>query len=107
MNMKMIRAIVRPEKAENVAASLAAAGFPGLTKVDVYGRGRQRGLTVDNVRYEELSKTLLMLVVNDDDLEKAINTIEVSALTGNIGDGKIFVTPVEKTYTIRTGKEEL
>ncbi len=105
--MKMVRAIIRPEKTEDVASSLAAAGFPALTKVDVYGRGKQRGITVDSIHYEELPKTMILIVVEDDDVEKVLSNIQVSALTGHYGDGKIFVSPVDTAYTIRTGNEEL
>ena len=60
-----------------------------------------------NVVYDNLPKTMLMLVVGDDDQEKAVQIIEDSARTGNIGDGKIFVTSVEEAYTIRTGQRGL
>ncbi len=105
--MKMIRAIIRPEKIEDVASSLAAAGFPALTKIDVYGRGKQRGITVDSIHYEELPKTMIIIVVEDDEVEKVVSNIQVSSLTGHYGDGKIFVSPVDTAYTIRTGNEEL
>jgi nitrogen regulatory protein PII 1 len=105
--MKMIRAIVRPEKVESIAAALSGAGFPALTKMEVYGRGKQRGITIDSIRYEELPKTQLLIVVEDSDVEKVISTIQVTALTGHFGDGKIIVTDVEKVYTIRTGEEGL
>jgi nitrogen regulatory protein PII 1 len=105
--MKMIRAIVRPEKAEDVAEALADAGFPALTKMDVFGRGKQHGIRVDDVYYDELPKTLLMLVVNDDDAERAARVIVESARTGSIGDGKIFITEVSRAYTIRTGEPVL
>ena len=105
--MKMIRAIVRPEKAEDVAEALAEAGFPALTKLDVFGRGKQRGIRVDEVYYDELPKTMLMLVVQDDEAERAAKVIVESARTGSIGDGKIFITEVSGAYTIRTGEPTL
>jgi nitrogen regulatory protein PII 1 len=105
--MKMIRAIIRPEKVEDVASSLEAAGFPSMTKMEVYGRGKQRGITIDSIHYEELPKTMLLMVVEDQDVDKVVNTIQVSALTGHFGDGKVFVSPVDAAYTIRTGKEGL
>ena len=105
--MKMIRAIVRPEKAETVAASLASAGFPALTKMDVYGRGKGGGITLDTIRYEELPKTMLMIVVAEQDVDKVTGIIQVAALTGHFGDGKIMVTPVDRVFTIRTGEEGL
>lgn len=105
--MKMIRAIVRPEKAENVAESLAAAGFPALTKMEVYGRGKQRGITVDEIHYEELPKTMILMVVEDGDVQKVTDCMQTSARTGHFGDGKIFVTDVDETYTIRTAEKGL
>jgi len=105
--MKMIRAIIRPEKVEDVASSLEAAGFPSMTKMEVYGRGKQRGITIDSIHYEELPKTMLLMVVEDQDVDKVVSTIQVSALTGHFGDGKVFVSPVDTAYTIRTGKEGL
>ena len=105
--MKMIRAIIRPEAVDKVADSLEAGGFAALTRIEVFGRGKQKGIKVGNVVYDNLPKTMLMLVVGDDDQEKAVQIIEESARTGNIGDGKIFITSVEEAYTIRTGQRGL
>ena len=105
--MKMIRAIIRPEKESDVLTALERSGFSALTKWDTLGRGKQRGIKVGSARYDEISKLMLMLVVEDKDLERAIDIIKISARTGNFGDGKIFVTPVEKAMTIRTGEEVL
>jgi len=105
--MKMIRAIVRPEKAEEVAEALEKGGFPALTKIEVFGRGKQKGIRVDEVYYDELPKTQLMLVVEDEDSEKVSEIIVKSARTGHIGDGKVFVTDVGQAYTIRTARQEL
>jgi len=105
--MKMIRAVVRPEMVDKVADALEAAGFVALTKLDVFGRGKQKGIRVGEMVYDSLSKTMLMIVVDDDKLEEAVAVIEESARTGKIGDGKIFVTPVEEAYTIRTGARGL
>jgi len=105
--MKMIRAIVRPETVDKVADALEAAGFVALTKLDVFGRGKQKGIRVGEMVYDNLSKTMLMIVVDDERLEEAVNVIEESARTGKIGDGKIFVTSVEEAYTIRTGARGL
>ena len=101
--MKMIRAVIRPEAVDKVADSLETGGFTALTRIEVFGRGKQKGIKVGNVVYDNLPKTMLMLVVGDDDLEKVVKIIEGAARTGNIGDGKIFVTSVEEAYTIRTG----
>lgn len=105
--MKMIRAIIRPEKESDVMTALERSGFPALTKTDVFGRGKQRGIKIGSARYEEISKLMLMLVVEDHDLERAVDIVTISARTGNFGDGKIFVTPVEKVVTIRTGEQVL
>jgi nitrogen regulatory protein PII 1 len=105
--MKMIRAVVRPEMVDKVADAMEAAGFVALTKLDVFGRGKQKGIKVGEMVYDSLSKTMLMIVVDDEKLEEAVAVIEESARTGKIGDGKIFVTPVEEAYTIRTGARGL
>jgi nitrogen regulatory protein PII 1 len=102
--MKMIRAFIRPEKEQEVVLALEGAGFPSLTKVPVFGRGKQKGLTVGPVHYDELPKVLIMTVVNDTDLEKVMKVIQDKARTGFIGDGKIFISPVESAYTVRTGE---
>ena len=78
-----------------------------MTRIDVFGRGKQKGIKVGNVVYDNLPKTMLMVVVDDSKLESAVEIIEESARTGNIGDGKIFVSPVEEAYTIRTGARGL
>ncbi len=105
--MKMIRAVVRPNKEEDVLRSLDKAGFFSLTKMHVFGRGKQKGIQVGPILYDELPKLMLMLVVDDKDVAKVVSIIENSARTGNIGDGKIFVTQVLETYTIRTGEQKL
>ncbi|NJD76113.1 MAG: P-II family nitrogen regulator [Candidatus Methanoperedens sp.] len=101
--MKMIRAIIRPNKEEKVVERLEKEGFYSLTKMNVFGRGKQKGIRVGTVCYDELPKVMLMLVVEDTDVPKAVNVIQNSARTGNIGDGKIFVTDVSEAYTVRTG----
>jgi len=105
--MKMIRAFIRPEKEQEVVLALEGAGFPALTKMPVFGRGKQKGLRIGPVHYDELPKVLIMIVVEDEDVDKVIKIIQDKARTGFIGDGKIFVSPVETAYTIRTGEEGL
>lgn len=100
--MKMIRAIVRPDKAEEVVDSLAEAGYVALTKMDVIGRGKQKGIQIDKIYYDELPKTMLLLVAEEEDTDKIIDIINESAFTGSFGDGKIFVSPVDEAYTVRT-----
>jgi nitrogen regulatory protein PII 1 len=105
--MKMVRAIIRPEKESVVASELAKANFPALTKWDVLGRGKQQGVQVGGQLYNELAKSLVMIVVEDDQVESVLQTIQKAAFTNNPGDGKIFVTEVETAYTVRTGLAEL
>ncbi len=107
--MIMIRSIVRPEKVDNVLAALMEAGFPGVTKMSVVGRGKQRGIKIGEITYDEIPKEMLLTVVKDKDKEFAINTIIKAARTGEkgaFGDGKIFVVPVEEAYTISSGIKE-
>lgn len=105
--MKMIRAVIRPEREDSVLNQLEAAGFPAVTKMDVLGRGKQKGIQVGDTVYDELAKTMLILVVDDAKLSDAVEAIRQSAVTGNPGDGKIIVTPVDEVYTIRTGRTGL
>ncbi len=85
--MKMIRAFIRPEKEQEVVLALEGAGFPSLTKMPVFGRGKQKGLQVGPVHYDELPKTLVMMVVNDSEVERVTGIISEKARTGFIGDG--------------------
>lgn len=105
--MKMIRAIVRPDKTEIVAEALAQAGMPSLTKMHVFGRGRTKGIRIGDVVYDEFPKTLLLLVIEDEKLDEAISIILDSAKTGTMGDGKLFVTEVEEAYTVSKGTKGL
>ena len=102
--MKMVRAFIRPEKEQEVVQALEGAGYGSLTKMPVFGRGKQKGLQVGPIYYDELPKTLLMLVVADEGAKRVVEVIEDKARTGFIGDGKIFISPVEEAYTIRTGE---
>jgi nitrogen regulatory protein PII 1 len=102
--MKMVRAFIRPEKEQEVVQALEGAGHGSLTKMPVFGRGKQKGLQVGPIYYDELPKTLLMLVVEDDAASGVVDVIEDKARTGFIGDGKIFVSAIEEAYTIRTGE---
>lgn len=107
--MIMIRSIIRPEKVDNVLAALMDAGFPAVTKMSVVGRGKQRGIKIGEVTYDELPKELLITVVNDEDKDFVIQTVMEAARTGNkgaFGDGKIFITPVQESYTISSGIKE-
>jgi nitrogen regulatory protein PII 1 len=106
-NMKMIRAFIRPEKEQEVVLALEGSGFPALTKMSVFGRGKQKGLQVGPVHYDELPKILIMVVVDDADVDQVIKVVRDKSSTGFIGDGKIFVSNVESAYTIRTGEAGL
>jgi len=104
--MKMIKAIIRPELVDRVTDALAFGGFPALTRIDVFGRGKQSGIKVGDVVYDNLPKTMLMIVVDDSHVDEATSIIESAAKTGNIGDGRIFVSPVEEAIRIRTGEQD-
>jgi nitrogen regulatory protein PII 1 len=103
--MVMIRAIVRPEKTEEVMAALMADGFPAVTRANVSGRGKQRGIKIGEVTYDEIPKELLLMVVKNADKDFVIKKIIEVARTGkgSFGDGKIFVSPVEEVYTVSSG----
>lgn len=108
--MVMIRAIIRPEKVGLVLSELCDAGFPAVTKMDVVGRGKQRGVRVGDVFYDEIPKEMLMMVVKDEEKEDVIKIILKNAKTGEkgaFGDGKIFVSPVDEVYTISSGSKGL
>jgi nitrogen regulatory protein PII 1 len=85
------------------------AGFPAVTKYAVAGRGKQRGIKIGDVTYDEIPKMMLMLVVRDEDKDFVIQTIMDTARTagkGAFGDGKIFVSAVEEVYTVSSGVKE-
>lgn len=107
--MKMIKAIVRPEKVDEVTNALCGAGFRAVTRFGILGRGKQRGLKVDEVYYDEIPKEMIMIVIDDSDVDKVTDIIVRSSRTaaeGSFGDGKIFVLPVEKTITVSSGLVE-
>ena len=107
--MKKIEATIRPEKLEPVRSALAEMGILGMTVTEVSGRGKQRGIVLQwragEYRVEFLPKVKLEIVVLDEDLGKALNIIVSRARTGERGDGKIFVVPVENAIRIRNGDE--
>ena len=107
--MLMIRSIVRPERADAVLAALMDAGYPAVTKIPVVGRGKQRGIKIGEVTYDEIPKEMLLTVVKDADKDFVIKTVLAAARTGTVGsfcDGKIFVSPVEEVYTVSSGVKE-
>jgi nitrogen regulatory protein P-II 1 len=107
--MKKIEAIIRPEKLEPVRTALAEIGVFGMTVSEVSGRGRQMGIAlqwrVGEYRVEFLPKVKIEAVVLDEDVGKTLNVIVRKARTGDRGDGKIFVLPVDNAVRIRTGDE--
>ncbi len=105
--MQMVRAIIRPEMAEKTVDKLDEAGYVALTKLDVIGRGKQKGIQLENIYYDEIPKTMLMLVADDEKVDDIIEIVTESAFTGNFGDGKIFVSPVDDVYTVRTRSKGL
>ena len=108
--MKMVKAIIKPERFEFVKKALEDKGFNGMTITDVRGRGEQKGVTLEyrggQYIVDSLPKIQLEIVVRDTDVDMLITTIMDSARTGKIGDGKIFVLPVDKSIRIRTGETE-
>ncbi len=106
--MKRVEAIIRAEKLDEVKTALAQAGYIGMTTYEVRGRGRQKGYSRfyrgREFRYDLLPKLKIELVVDDKDTEGVIGAIESKAATGEIGDGKIFIFPVEEIIRIRTGE---
>ncbi|MCK5543034.1 MAG: P-II family nitrogen regulator [Desulfobacterales bacterium] len=106
----MIRSIVRPEKVHDVMAALMEAGFPAVTRISVVGRGKQRGIKIGEITYDEIPKEMLITVVEEKDKDFVLKTVMKTAKTGDngaFGDGKIFVSPVEEIYTISSGIKEL
>ncbi|RXI27756.1 P-II family nitrogen regulator [Aliarcobacter trophiarum] len=108
--MKKIEAIIKPFKFEDVKAALVQIGVAGMTVSDVKGYGRQQGHSelYRGAEYivDFLPKIKIELIIADEDLDKVIAVIIDSAKTGNIGDGKIFVSSIEKIIRIRTGEQD-
>jgi len=107
--MLMIRAIVRPERVDGILEQLMAEGFPAVTKMSVSGRGKQRGIKIGDITYDEIPKELLIMVVPDNDKDLVVKTVIAAARTGEkgaFGDGKIFVSPVDEVYTVSSGIKE-
>lgn len=108
--MKLIEAVVRPHKLQDVKSALSDIGVVGMTVTDVRGCGRQKG-HVERYRGSEytvdlLSKVKIEVVVKEAQVNEVIDTISRAARTGEIGDGKIFVRPVEQVIRVRTGDRD-
>jgi len=108
--MKLVTAIIKPFKLDDVRSGLTDVGIEGMTVTEVKGYGRQKGHT-EIYRGTEYAvnfvpKIKLEIVVNSDELQKTIDAISAAAKTGQIGDGKVFVSPVEHSLRIRTGETD-
>jgi len=109
--MKLVMAIVRPSKVEEIKDALAKMHITGMTVTEVRGHGRQKGHTAI-YRGKEYSVSLLPkikveLVLPDDMVDEVIRTVMETCRTGEIGDGRVFVLPVEEGYNIRTGERDV
>ena len=106
--MKKIEAIIREEKLDAVRAALESIGYFGMTVSEVSGRGKQGGLRlqwrVGEYKVDLLPKIKVEVVVLDEDVPRILNAITSAARTGEIGDGKLFVLPVEDAVRVRTGE---
>ncbi len=107
--MKKIEAIIRIEKFEEVKDALKELGYPGMTKTPVEGHGKQKGLKQQfrgtTYEVEFLPKIKLEIVAADKDADKIVDAIVTKARTGEVGDGKIFISPVESVIKVRTGEK--
>ena len=109
--MKLIKCIIRPNKVDEVKDALAKLSIAGMTVTEVRGHGKQKGHTAiyrgKEYNVSLLPKMEIELVVQDNIVDDAIKAIVQAARTGEIGDGRVFVMPVEQTYRIRTGEQGL
>ena len=107
-DMKKIEAIIRPEHLEMVRKALEGLGYPGMTISEVSGHGKETGLTEQwrgqEYRVELLPRVKIEIVVLDEDVARTLNAIIRSARTGETGDGKIFILPVDNAVRVRTGE---
>ncbi|MFA5275911.1 MAG: P-II family nitrogen regulator [Candidatus Omnitrophota bacterium] len=106
--MKKIEAVIRPIKVGDVLAALNKAGHPGVMVTEIEGHGKQKGIKQEfrgkTYETELLTKAKIEIVANDMDVEKIVQTIREAALTGRVGDGKIFVYPIDSVVRIRTAE---
>lgn len=108
--MLLLRAIIRPEKVREVLDALLSAGYSSVTKMEVYGRGKQKGIQIGSVFYDEIPKEMLLMIIEDDAKKEVMDIIMEHARTGddgNSGDGRIFISPVDEAYTISTESKGL
>lgn len=106
--MKLIKAIIKPERLDAVKSSLEEAGFFGMTITEVQGRGEQKGISLQYrggaIEVDLIPKIEMEMVVNAEKVSTVIEVIKKAAYTGKIGDGRIFVIPIEESIKIRTGE---
>ena len=104
--MKMVQAIIRPEKLDGVKKALEIRGFVAMSIIEITGRGEQKGIKLEYrgemVEVDTLPKVMIEMVINDDDVNTVIEIIRSFGRTGNYGDGKIFVWPIELMAKVRT-----
>ncbi|PYS53619.1 MAG: P-II family nitrogen regulator [Acidobacteria bacterium] len=109
--MKLVKAIIRPNKLEEVKDALTRLSISGMTVTEVRGHGRQKGhkAIYRGTEYSVtlLPKIMIELVISDEMLDDTIKTIIQTARTGEIGDGRVFVLPMEQGYNIRTGERDV
>jgi nitrogen regulatory protein PII len=109
--MKLIKAIVRPNKVDDVKGALEKLQISGMTVTEVRGHGKQKGHTAiyrgQEYNVSLLPKMEIEVVIPDQAVDEAVKAITEAARTGEIGDGRIFVLPVEQSYKIRTGEREV
>ena len=101
--MLLVRAIVRPEKRDEVLYELSTAGFHAATVIDVMGRGKQKGIKIGSIVYDEIPKVMIMMAVREEDKDDVVSVIMRYARTGEkgaFGDGKIFITAIDEEYTV-------
>jgi nitrogen regulatory protein P-II 1 len=108
--MKLIKAVIKPERFEFVKKALEDKGYVGMTITEVRGRGVQKGISLEYrgglMTVDFLPKIQIEVVIGEDKVEDLVATIVESARTGKIGDGRIFIIPVERSIKIRTGETE-
>ena len=109
MPMKMVQAVLRPEKIDEVKKELEEGGFIALTIIEVRGRGEQKGIKLEfrgtKMEVDLLPKVKIELVVREEEVGKVVGIIKAAARTGKVGDGKIFILPVERMLKVRTEEE--
>ena len=100
--MLLLRAIIRPEKVKEVLDALLEAGHSSVTKMEVYGRGKQKGIQIGDVFYDEIPKEMILMSIDAEDKEEVKDIIITSAIKGahgNSGDGRIFISTVDQACT--------